>query len=409
MAFPTTGCYSELYFLHRFTPPAGHYPSTSLCLCSEDGKSVLVHKMRFPDTGNRREFTKDLGLNYLQPAPRFSFPYTALRIFKKETNNITFMSQFPYRIGSCITPAQSDKPALSQRPEKRSRRKKMKRVLLSIVLIPVFLHTQEICGFLNNSVIIQNGEHIGSVGDEKWVIRDSRSGMKPVGKIKIKERFEDMVIADVVDVEPGYQITIGDQVVNRNKEMKSILLAEQRVAADSRYIKLDEPLIVHSKPDFRRLRLGVSLGTLLPYQTLYQRTNYSYQAGAVFQYGFTPRSSLLFDLMYSFMDERQRPGNEVGLNNQSVLNVNALFRQGVFHSIFMDLGAGVYMPSVSVSADTKSRKIDTPKYHYGVCAGLAINFIQSNSLSMFLNPRYHTYLMQDKLVENVSLGMNLIL
>jgi len=285
----------------------------------------------------------------------------------------------------------------------------MKRVLMLFFMIPFFLNAQQICGFLNNSVIIENGEHIGNIGDEMWVIRQSDFDHILIGKIVIEERYEDMIIANVVDVEPGFQISVGDMIVGQSG--KAVCSMKEKSNSYIRTIQNNSQPDIHigSDIEFRRLRLGVSLGTLLPYQTLQQQTNYSYQAGAVFQYGFTPRSSLMFDLMYSFMDEQTKPKNAPVLDNQSVLNVNALIRQGVYHSIFMDLGAGVYVPSVSITASTDQRKINSIKYHYGVCAGLAINFIQSNTLSMFLNPRYHTYLIQDRMIENVSLGMNLIL
>ncbi|MBN2105330.1 hypothetical protein JW835_14930 [bacterium] len=285
----------------------------------------------------------------------------------------------------------------------------MIRVLSLFFMIPFFLNAQQICGFLNNSVIIENGEYIGNAGDEKSIIRQSYSGQIKVGMIRIEERFEDMVIATVIDVEPGCQITVGDRIASREWPMISNLTKENKLSGNSPQNNYQQNDHNGSDVDFRRLRMGVSLGTLLPYQTLHQRTNYSYQAGAVFQYGFTPRSSLMFDLMYSFMDEQSRPKNAPDLNNQSVLNVNALFRQGVYHSIFMDLGAGVYVPNLSITASTDQREVNSLEYHYGVCAGLAINFIRSNALSMFLNPRYHTYLMRDKMIENVSVGMNLIL
>ncbi|MBN1780610.1 hypothetical protein JW948_05750 [bacterium] len=289
----------------------------------------------------------------------------------------------------------------------------MKRGIMILILLPCLIHAQDICGIFNNSIIIQNGRDIGPVGDVRWVVRETRTGFMSIGQVKIKERFEDMVIATVVYTKAGYQISVGDLIATEEEEMASDLTIIQHVQTNRALnagagISPGNVFMERSDP-FRRLRFGLSVGTLLPYQTLYQRTNYSYQIGPVMQLGFNPRSAVLFDLMVSVADERSQPNQIAQINNQSVVNLNALYRQGVYHSIFMDVGAGVYVPKVSVTATPEQRKVNSLEYHYGVCAGLAIQCIRSNGLSLFINPRYHTYLMRNELVENVSVGMNFIL
>jgi hypothetical protein len=289
------------------------------------------------------------------------------------------------------------------------RRLKLRRGVLLSMLIPCLLNAQEVCGFFNDDVIIQNARGLGRVGDEKWVVRRLTSSVRTIGKIKIKECFEDMIIASVSSEQMGYSISIGDRVVAHNDDFTALLIRQQDIPLPPLYRNSTEPSVPAAEAAFRHLRIGLSLGTLLPYQTLHQRTRCSYQAGATVQYGFTPRSALLLDMMYSFMDERPLLDPSSKLTNRSVLIVDALLRQGLYDVIYMDLGTGVYVPRFSVSAKTGERQIETLEYHLGVCAGLAINFIQSNSLSMFLSPRYHTYLHGTELIENVSLGMNFIL
>jgi hypothetical protein len=286
----------------------------------------------------------------------------------------------------------------------------MKRGILMAFIIPGLLNAQEVCGFFNQDVIIENASNIGRVGEEKWVIREFDSSVEAVGKIKIREQYEDMAIATVSRVEPGHRIAIGDQVVSWHHDFSGLLeRTRPRPIQRPSVVIYDPPIKRNNTPVFRRLRIGLSLGTLLPYQTLYQRTNYSYQAGAALQIGFTPRSALLLDAMVSFMDERSLVTNTPHLSNRSVINVNGIYRQGLFHALYMDLGAGVYIPRVSVSADTENRQIESLEYHYGICAGLALNLVETPSMSVFLSPRYHTYLIGSEAVENVSVGMNFIL
>ena len=281
--------------------------------------------------------------------------------------------------------------------------------MLLYLLIPCLLNAQKVCGFFNDDVIIENARGLGRIGDEKWVVRRLPSSVRAVGKIKIKECFEDMMIASVLSEQTGYTVSIGDRVVVRDNDFTAILIRQQNYSPPSLTRSSTQPPVNPAEANFRRLRIGLSLGTLLPYQTLHQRTNYSYQAGASIQYLFTPRSALLFDIMYSFMDERAFPDPPSELTNQSVMVVNGVLRHGLYDVIYMDLGAGVYISRFSVSATANSRQINTLEYYYGVCAGLAINIIQSNSLSVFLNPRYHTYLLGSELIENLSVGMNFML
>ena len=310
------------------------------------------------------------------------------------------------RIGYCITCSQSSG---NYRIWGCSKEVKLRRGLLLYLLIPCLLNAQKVCGFFNDDVIIENARGLGRIGDEKWVVRQLPSSVRAVGKIKIKECFEDMVIAGVLSEQPGYTVSIGDRVVARENDFTDILIRQQNFSQPSLSRNSTELSVNLEEADFRPLRIGLSLGTLLPYQTLHQRTNYSYQAGAIIQYSFTLRSALLLDIMYSFMDERAFPDPPSECTNQSVLIVNGLLRHGLFDVIYMDLGAGVYISRFSISATAGNRQINTLEYHYGVCAGLAINMVQSNSLSIFLNPRFHTYLLGSESIENVSVGMNFIL
>jgi hypothetical protein len=289
------------------------------------------------------------------------------------------------------------------------RRLKLRRGMLLSMLIPCLLNAQEVCGFFNDDVIIQNARDLGRVGEEKWVVRRLTSSVRAIGKIRIKECFEDMIIASVSSEQMGVTISIGDRVVAHNADFTALLIRQQDLPLPPLYRNSAEPSVPAAEAAFRHLRIGLSLGTLLPYQTMHQYTHYSYQAGATVQYGFTPRSALLLDMMYSFMDERPFPNSSSELTNRSVLIVNALLRHGLFNVIYMDLGAGVYVPRFSVSATPSERQIETLEYHLGVCAGLAINFVQSNSLSMYLSPRYHIYQLGTELIENVTVGVNFIL
>jgi hypothetical protein len=287
----------------------------------------------------------------------------------------------------------------------------MKRGIWSIFLIPCLLSAQNICGILNNMVIIEDEARVGRIGDERWVIRESGSEIQPVGRIKIKDRYDDMVLASVLATEPGYQINVGDQITSDEEEIVSVFYLEGTPQyGQQNYSEQGRNIMILRKPSSdRHLRFGLSLGTLLPYQSLVRRTNYSYQIGAMLQFKTSPKSALMLDMMYSFIDKRPLSADASALNNQSVLNANVLFRRELCLPVFMDIGAGVYVPSLSVTATPDQRKVNTLEYHYGVCAGLALSFFQSNSLDIFVSPRYHLYMRQDKKVENVSVSMNLIL
>jgi hypothetical protein len=287
----------------------------------------------------------------------------------------------------------------------------MKRGLWIVLLIPWLVSAQNICGILNNMVIIEDKAGTGKIGDEKWVIRESGFGIESVGKIKIKDRYDDLLLARVLSTESGYQIIAGDRVSSDFEEIASIYEPEE-TARHGRNLTSRQSrniLILRESPPDPHLRFGLSMGTLLPYQSLIQRTNYSYQIGALLQYGTGLKSTVMLELMYSFIDEHPVSADVPALNNQSVLNANALYRRELCSPVFMDIGAGVYVPRLSVTAASDQRKVNSLEYHYGVCAGVAVSFIQSGSLDIFVSPRYHLYMRENERIENVSVSMNFIL
>ena len=287
-------------------------------------------------------------------------------------------------------------------------------LLGAVLLISISAISQDVIDVMDNTVFFEKSENHGNVGDEKLIIRTSGKERTPIAKVKIEKCVQDIVVADITALKPGYSIAVGDQIFDRPQNLQSIPSNSYKINQDSptSTIPATSFASLTGTGGFRRFSFGLSGGLISPYATSYTGLKFSYQIGGLIRYGLSEYASLVLGIRYSMKHGpntlNQHQKGTKSEDRFAGLSTDLLLRHSLIPGIALDLGASIYVPRLTVTASPNERKISEAEYHYGVCGGLVVNLIQAPSFSVNAVPRYTVYHLNGLLTENVTGGLELV-
>ena len=252
--------------------------------------------------------------------------------------------------------------------------------LLLLLLLPSMVFPQKIIKVIKEYVLINSDQGIGNIGDIIEVNRDIKKVRKRVGRVLIVKFRNGMTACKILEG----SIKIGDYIKSNDDQI------------------VDELFSVGSRqPDVNttsnnKSEIGLSCGAFFPTGDISDWYSTSFVLSGFMSLSISNHYNAVFEISYPFLklnSELKDALDYFGINfNASLLMINAYGRFRIDPSFFIDIGGGIYIPKLSISADGANES--SSEAGIGICLGPT--FLLNNSLTyrLSLSAKYHTYIIE---------------